>query len=87
MVSIRARIAILAAASFFSFLIPVAASVQAKAIPQHGVQPRAASLMTGAHNMTATNKHRFASVAKHLSSKKAASHHFANAKGNSKGKS
>jgi hypothetical protein len=85
MVNIRARIAILAAASFFSFVFPVAASVQAKVIPQHGAQPQAASLMTGAHGMTATNKHRFASVAKHLSNKKPASHHFANAKGNGKG--
>lgn len=86
MVSIRTRIAIVAAASLFSFVLPVAASVQAKTIPQRGAQPQAASLMTGAHGMTASNKRRFAPAAKHLSSRKTGSHHFANAKGNSKGK-
>lgn len=85
MTSIRTRIAMLAAASFFSLVFPVAASVQAKVISQHGVQPHAAALMTGAHGMTAANKHRFASGARRLTNSKPASHHFANAKGNSKG--
>lgn len=80
----HSRAAVLSAALFAATIAAAAAGQTAQIVPIHGAQPKAMTLSMQAHGMMSSAKHGFA--AKHkLTSKKAAMHGFAGAKGNGKG--